>query len=1122
MKMREEFVHLKLHTEYSLLEGVGKIDEYLERAKKLGMKELAITDTAMFGVVEFYKKAYKKGIKPIIGLELFMDGLFSEGEFSITLLAKNQAGYKNLCKLSSLSFSRFSRSRNKVKYEELKSHSEGIIILSGGLNSELTESILGLKYSEFKQVILKFKQDFGEHFYVEVPAAEHFKSKIKTYIELTEECEVEYVATNDIYYPNIGDGVLQKIMLSIKDGNKMSHENIEMKYNDLYLKSIDQVRESFIGYEKAIENSVKIARECNVVFEFDKFKFPKYDLPEGTSEEDFIRKLVYEGLEKKYNKVLSEEIKSRTEYELDIINKMGYNGYFIIVWDFIKYAKDNGIYVGPGRGSSAGSIVSYALNITEVDPIKYNLIFERFLNPERISMPDIDIDFDQEQREQVIDYVVNKYGHEKVAHIITFGTLKARAAIRDVGRVLDVDLKKVDKIAKLIPHFSELEDALKNVQELKNMYNGDNEVRNVIDYSLKLEGKVRHASVHAAGIVISKDTLDDEIPTYSDGRASFLSTQYQMKELEELGILKMDFLGLKNLTILRKTVENIKKIHGININLNEIPLEDKKTYELLTEADTLGVFQCESYGIRRLMQKMKIEKFEDIIALLALYRPGPLRSGMVDDFIASKNEGAAIKYSVESLKDVLEETYGVILYQEQVLKIVNQLASYTLGEADSLRRAMGKKIPEIMEQNREMFIKRAVGNKLSKEKAEEVFNLIDKFSGYGFPKSHSVAYALVVYWTAYFKTNYFKEFFAATMSTEMYNIERLSMFINEAKDKDIKVLTPDVNLSDYEFIAENKGIRFGMLAIKNVGINIVKKVLEAREIEKYESYSDFVYRMKKEGLSKKQLESFIFSGSLDEFSGNRREKATAVEKVMEWSEKKFNSEEDLQMILFGGKAQKIGDFVMEKEDEYSENILLDKEKEVLGVYLSSHPLDSYREYLNIIDKNKIDSLSTNKRVRIIGMIKDIKKMITKKSGEPMAKFILEDYKSKVEVVCFPREYIKFGYEIFDGNIVMIEGNVSQNKERISVGLTSISSLKDLDENHKLKLYILIDEETKGKMVQLKKIIMENSGNNNAYFAVNEDKKKEIIKLNAKYNVAITHKLIYELCREIGSEKLRIR
>ena len=1120
--MREEFVHLKLHTEYSLLEGVGKIDEYLERAKKLEMKELAITDTAMFGVVEFYKKAYKKGIKPIIGLELFMDGLFSEGEFSLTLLAQNQTGYKNLCKLSSLSFSRFSRSRNKVKYEELKNHSDGLFILSGGINSELTDSILNFKYSEFKQIILKFKKDFGDHFYVEVPAAEHFRNKIKTYIEMTEECEVEYVATNDVYYPNMGDSVLQRIMLSIKDGNKISNENIEMKYNDLYLKSVEQVKESFTGYEKAIENSLKIARECNVVFEFDKFKFPKYDLPEGTSEETFIRKLVYEGLEKKYDSNLSDEIKERTEYELDIINKMGYNGYFIIVWDFIKYAKDNGIYVGPGRGSSAGSIVSYALNITEVDPIKYNLIFERFLNPERISMPDIDIDFDQEQREQVIDYVVNKYGHEKVAHIITFGTLKARAAIRDVGRVLDVDLKKVDKIAKLIPHFSELEDALKNVHELKNMYNGDNEVRNVIDYSLKLEGKVRHASVHAAGVVISKDILDDEIPTYSDGRASFLSTQYQMKELEELGILKMDFLGLKNLTILRKTVENIKKTYGVEINLNDVPLEDEKTYELLTEADTLGVFQCESYGIRRLIKKMKIEKFGDIVALLALYRPGPLRSGMVDDFIASKNEGAAIKYTVESLKEVLEETYGVILYQEQVLKIVNQLANYTLGEADSLRRAMGKKIPEIMEQNREMFIKRAVENNLTNEKAEEVFNLIDKFSGYGFPKSHSAAYALVVYWTAYFKTNYFKEFFAATMSTEMYNIDRLSLFINEARDKGIRVLIPDINLSDYEFKSEEEGIRFGMLAVKNVGINIVKKVLEARETEKYESYEDFVYRMKKEGLNKKQLESFIFSGSLDQFPGNRKEKFSSIEKVLEWSEKKYNSEEDLQMILFGGKAQKIGDFILEKDDEYSENSLLEKEKEILGVYLSKHPLDNYKEYLKIIDKNKIEDLKVNKKVRIVGMIKDIKKMITKKTGEPMTRFILEDYKSKVEVVCFPREYIKFSYEIFDGNIVMIEGNVSQNKEKLSVGLTNINSLRELDENHKLKLYILIDEETKGKMVQIKKIIMENKGSNSTYFAVNEEEKKEIIKLNVKYNVAITHKLINELCKEIGHEKLRIR
>lgn len=1120
--MKEEFVHLKLHTEYSLLEGVGKIDEYLERAKKLDMKELAVTDTAMFGVIEFYRKALKKGIKPIIGLELFMDGLFSEGEFSLTLLAKNQTGYKNLCKLSSLSFSRFNRSRNKIKYEELKKYSEGLFVLSGGINSEMTHSILGFKYSEFKQFILKLKSDFKENFYVEVPAAEFLKNKIEIYIKMTEECETEYVATNDIYYPNLGDSVLQKIMLSIKEGSKISSDNEELRYNDLYLKSSEQMKETFSGFEKAIENSVKIARECNVSFNFDEFKFPKYELPEGVSESGFIKELVYEGLRKKYGENLSDEITKRAEYELDVINKMGYNGYFIIVWDFIKYAKDNGIYVGPGRGSSAGSIVSYALNITEVDPIKFNLIFERFLNPERISMPDIDIDFDQEQREQVIDYVVKKYGHEKVAHIITFGTLKARAAIRDIGRVLGTNLKKVDKIAKLIPHFSELEDALKNVSELKRMYNSDNEVRNIIDYSLKLEGKVRHASVHAAGIVISKDTLDDEIPTYSDGRASFLSTQYQMKELEDLGILKMDFLGLKNLTILRKTIENIRITRGETLKLNEIPLENEKTYKLLTQGDTLGVFQCESYGIRRLMQKVKIEKFEDIVALLALYRPGPLRSGMVDDFIASKNEGATIKYPHESLKETLSETYGVILYQEQVLKIVNILANYTMGEGDTLRRAMGKKIPELMEQNRAMFIKKATENNIEPKKAEEIFDLIDKFSGYGFPKSHSVAYALVAYWTAYLKTNYFKEFFAATMSTEMYNIDRLSLFINEARDKGVTVLLPDVNSSDYEFIAEKEGIRFGLLAIKHVGISIVKKVMEVREKERFDSYEDFVYRLKKEGLNKKQLEAFVFSGSLDEFSGNRKEKFSSIDKILEWCEKKFNSEEDLQMILFGGKSQKIGDFSLERSDEYSEDMLLEKEKEFLGVYLSKHPLDRYKNLINIIDKSRMDELRTSRKVRIIGMIKDIKKMVTKKTGEPMARFALEDYKSKVEVVCFPRDYINFGYEIFDGNIVMIEGTTAENGGKISVNAVNISSLKDINENHKLKLYILIDDETKEKMVQIKKVIMENNGKNTVYFALNENKKREVIKLSEKYKVSLTIKLINDLLELFGHDKIKIK
>ena len=1134
--MESKFTNLQLHTEYSLLEGVGKIDEYIARAKNLNMSSLAITDTSMFGVIEFYKKCLKSGIKPIIGLEVFLDGIVTEGEYSLTLLAKNEKGYKNLSKLSSISYSRFSRRRNKIKYEELLKYSEDIYILSGGIHSEAIEGLKNYKYPEVKKMLLKLSKDFGERFYVEIPSSIGLYNVKKSFFEIVKETNLEYVLVNDVYYPNNGDAILQKIMSSIKDGNKIDSNEVEIQYDDLYLKSQIQIVESFSDFdnifiEKGIENTQIISKNCNIKFNFDEFKFPEYDLPEGITEENYIRDLVYDGLRKKYSKDLPKNVIDRAEYELQIINKMGYNGYFIIVWDFIKYAKENGVYVGPGRGSAAGSLVSYALNITEIDPLKYNLIFERFLNPERISMPDIDIDFDQEQREMVIEYVLRKYGFERVAHIITFGTLKARAAIRDVGRVLNINIKKVDKVAKLIPFMMELETALSSVDRLQELYKTDHEVKQLIDYSLKLEGRVRHASVHAAGIVISKNTLDDEIPTYSDGKTKVLSTQYQMKELEDLGILKMDFLGLKNLTILRKTIENIRKTKNKEVILSNITLEDEKTYKLLTLGDTLGIFQCESPGIRNLMRRVKIESFEDIIAVLALYRPGPLRSGMVEDFIQSKNNKVKIRYMHDSLKQILEETYGMILYQEQVMKIVNLMANYSLGEADELRRAIGKKIPEIMEENRNKFVIKSIENGIDGKIAQEVYQLIDKFGGYGFNKSHSAAYALIVYWTAYFKVNYTKEFFAAVMSTEMYNIERLSLFINEAKEKGIPVTLPDVNESEYEFTVRDNKIIFGLLAIKGIGINTVSSVINTRQDEtdgNYKSYDDFVYRVKQEGLNKKQLEALIFSGSLDCFYGNRREKHHSIDRIMEWSDKKFNSEEDLQLILFDGKIQKFEEFHLEKMEEFKKTILLNKEKEYLGVYITDHPLNIYKNIIDIIDYtpiNNLENIGKNNQVsrtRIIGIISDVNKITTKSSMEPMSKFKLEDLTNSIECVCFPKDFIKYGFQIYEDNVVIIDGYINNEKNKKILVVSKITNILDLEENNSLNLYILIDEDTKDFTSDLKRLIKENKGENKVYMAVINDNKKEVIKLSDKYNVSLSKLFIRKLVNLIGLKKIKIR
>lgn len=1131
--MENKFIHLKLQTEYSLLEGVGKIEEYIKKAKEIGLDTLAITDTAMFGVIEFYKKCKKENIKPIIGLTVYLDGLASEGEYSLTLIAKNQTGYKNLSKLSSLSYSRFSRRRNKIKYEELTEFSDGLFVLSGGIYSESVQSLIDYKYAEAKKSLKKLMIDFGENFYVEIPSSKKLNNIREFLIEIIQDLEANYLFTNDVCYCNEDEAILQKIVKSIKEGNKLSFDSKEKEYTDLYLKKYDEIKQIFVEYgdeffETGIKNIEFIVNNSQVDFNFDEFKFPKYNLPEGVTEKEYLRKIVYNGLNEKYENKLSQKVIDRIEYELKIINDMGYNGYFIIVWDFIKFARENGVYVGPGRGSAAGSLVSYALNITEIDPIEYNLIFERFLNPERISMPDIDIDFDQEQREIVIDYVLKKYGKEHVAHIITFGTLKARAAIRDVGRVLGIDLKKVDVVAKLIPHNMELQEGIKTIESLKQLYNHDDEIKNMIDYSKRIEGKVRHASVHAAGLVISKEKLDEEIPLYSDGKMSMASTQYQMKELEDLGVLKIDFLGLKNLTVLRKTIENIEKNRGEKISLNEINLNDKKTYELLTKADTLGVFQCESFGIRNLMKKVRIEKFEDVIALLALYRPGPLRSGMVDDFIASKNTSAKIKYPDDSLKDILEETYGVILYQEQVMKIVNEMADYSLGEADELRRAIGKKIPEIIEQNREKFVTKATLKGVKAEKANYIYNLIDKFGGYGFNKSHSAAYALIVYWTAYFKANYTLEFFAALMTTEMYNIDKLSVIINEAREKKIEILVPDVNFSSYEFTVEDGKIRFGMTAIKGVGINFVEDLINVRNEKEFKKYDDFVYRMKQKGLNKKNLESLILSGSLDGMRGNRKEKFESIDKILEWASKKYIADEAIELMLFGGKNETVNDFYLEKMEEFSQSKLLKNEKEYLGIYVSNHPLNTKKGFLEIIDHLKISELDDWRNrnrikkynnIKLIGIIKDIKKMITK-NGDPMTKFNLEDFTGMVEIICFPKSFIEKGYKILEDKIVLIEGKIDQDGSKYSIILNDIVELDEINEKKDLKLYLLIDNESLENTEKLKEIIRKYRGENQVYFAIRKENKNEVVKFNGN-GVNLSKQFLRELVKIIGINKVKI-
>lgn len=1135
--MNKEFVHLHVHTEYSLLDGVGKIDEYLERAKELGMSSLAITDHGnMFGVVEFYKKALKKGIKPIIGIEAYVAEKKANertgDNFHLILLAKNIEGYKNLLKLSSYGYINGFYYKPRIDRELLSKHSEGLIALSACMKGEIPFALLKGEDQKARDILEDYVRIFSkDNFYIELQdnGVEGQVELNKKLYALSKEYGLKSVVTNDVHYVHQGDDILQDIVVCLQTGAKLDDEKrMKIDTPEIFLKSREQILYKFSEYEEAVNNTMEIASRCNLELDFGTFKFPHYEIPEEEeSIATYLNTLVYEGAKHRFGEELSKEQKERIEYEMNVINSMGYAAYFVVVWDFIDYAKKQGIPVGPGRGSAAGSMVAYLLGITELDPMKYNLIFERFLNPERISMPDIDIDICQERRQEVIEYVTEKYGKDKVAQIITFGTMKARGGIRDVGRVMNVPLSKVDKIAKLIPFGSTIDAAIKNVSDLRDIYETDPEVQKMLDYSRRLEGKVRHASIHAAGVVISKEPLEEEVALYSDKKTGAISTQFQMKELEEIGLVKMDFLGLRNLTILKRTVDYIKKTRDLDIELNSIKLDDEKTYEIFKKGKTLGVFQLESDGIRKLLMKLSPDCFEDIIAILALYRPGPLGSGMVDDFVNAKHGRAKIKYPHPMLEETLRETYGVILYQEQIMKIVNVMANYSLGEADVLRRAIGKKIPEIMEENRGKFVKRSVENGVEESKAKEIFSLIDKFAGYGFNKSHSAAYALIAYWTAYFKANYTVEYYAALMTSERNDIDKIAVYIRDAKKMEIEVLAPDVNYSYKRFRVEDNKIRFGMSAIKNIGEGIVGKLVEERTVNgKYETYKDFVYRAKKIGLNKKMLEALILSGSLDSIDGKRSEKHEDIERALDYASKKMQRENDLQMTLFGGQYS-VENYTLISLDEFSEEEILKGEKEYLGLYFSGHPLDKYYAKLKVFKFVSSKDVMTKdyKRVKMAGIIRSINKRVTK-AGQVMADFLIEDYTGAIKVIVFPRQYIENSYLMMENTPIILEGAVKNDYfggiEERKIIADNIKSIDEIDEIRDFKVYILVEGHNKIKSDDLKKIMLNHQGKDQTYIALKEEGKKTLIKLDRKYWVSPSLEFVKEVEKLLGGETIIIK
>ena len=1073
------FTHLHVHSEYSLLDGMSKINKAPEYVKSLGMDSLAITDHGvMFGIIDFYKSCKKSGIKPIIGCEVYVaprtrfdkDPDRDRNMNHLILLAENMIGYKNLTKLVSAAFTEGFYFKPRVDKELLREHSEGIICLSACLAGAIPRKILNGDYSGAKAEALELRDIFGkDNFYLEIQ--NHFLDDDKPatlgLVKLAEEIGAPLVATNDAHYIKRSDAKAHDVLLAIQTGSTVDDENRMRFANDeFYLKSESEMMELFPEHPEAIENSHKIAERCNVEFEFGEYHLPEFIPPEGMTNKDYLRKLCYDGLERRYGSEALQDgstYRDRLESELEVIEKMGYVEYFLIVWDFIHYAKSNDIPVGPGRGSAAGSIVAYSLAITEIEPIKYNLIFERFLNPERVSMPDIDVDFCIDRRQEVIDYVVQKYGKDKVSQIITFGTLKAKAAVRDVGRALNASYAEADSIAKAIP--AELgmtiSKALDINRDLRARYETEPLVKNILDMSMAVEGMPRHSSTHAAGIVISKMPLDEYVPLYMSDKG--LATQFNMTTIEELGLLKMDFLGLRNLTMINEAIQLIKENHGVEIDFSKMDYDDPAVYEMISKGNTQGIFQLESAGMTEFMKNLNPSCFEDIVAGISLYRPGPMDS--IPKYIENKKNPEKVKYVDPHLEPILNVTYGCMVYQEQVMQIVRELGGYSFGRSDLVRRAMSKKKMSVMLEEKKYFIHGkddsdgtpsiagCVANGIPERAAEAIFDDMVSFAEYAFNKSHAAAYAVVSYETAYLKAHYPVEFMAALMSSVMGEPRHIAAYIRNCKELGIEVLPPSVLHSRRKFIAKDGKIRFGLLAIKNVGSSIVDAIVEGRRGRDIDNLYDFIKSIEPSELNKKAIECLIKAGAMDEFTQNRAALLAISDDAVGAAQSSARRVSKDQISLFQLDSDIMEDVKTAPELPNIQNFdkahLLSMEKEMMGVYLSGHPLDKYRDLIDenitantaeIFDSNLSgdgenesefieerasgsNRFNDGDTVIMAGMVGDLRRMITK-SNQEMARLTIEDYYGVITAIVFPRDYAKAKYVLENDAIVAIKGTLS--------------------------------------------------------------------------------------------------
>ncbi len=1140
--MASNFVHLHAHSEYSLLDGSIKVERLVARAKELEMPAVALTDHGnMFGMIHFYRSARKAGIKPILGMEAYItrgsrhDRTRKQGELSQTdhliLLARNIDGYHNLIKLSSIAYTEGFYYKPRIDFELLEQYSGGLIATTSCLRGTVAQMALNNGYDDARTAADRYRSIFGEdNYYIEMQdhGLEPQKQLNEVYKRMTVDMGIPLIVTNDVHYLNAEDADAHEALLCLQTGSDLDDpRRFRFASRELFFKTEEEMLELFPDVPEALENTVGVAEKCNVELDEGNLHLPKFPLPEGFDRNiDYLRSLAHDGLKTRFGDV-SEEIENRLEYELGVIEGMDFPGYFLIVRDIVNYAKSQEIPVGPGRGSAAGSLVTYAVGITDIDPIEHGLLFERMLNPERVSMPDIDIDFCFERRDEVINYVIERYSKENVCQIITFGTMAARGVVRDVGRVLKIPFADVDRIAKMIPGVpgTSLADSLEKVPELKALVESGEQYQRLMKYSLSLEGIARHASIHAAGMIITPTPLVNHVPLYRSNKGE-ITSQYDMKSIDAIGLLKIDVLGLRTLTVIDKSLRMIADNFGIRIKSENIPLDDEKSFEMLRAGDTTAVFQLESSGMKELLRNLQPTSFSDIIAVNALYRPGPLQSGMVNTFVDCKHGRKKIKYEHPVLEPILNDTYGVILYQEQVMQIASNMAGFTLGEADLLRKAMGKKQLDVMEGQKKKFLDGSDKNEIPKQTAQAIWDQMESFAQYGFNKSHSAAYAVVSVRTAYLKANYPAEFMAATLTSELHDTDRILVLLEDCRDLTLNVVPPNINTSEAEFRAKDDFIFYGLGAIKNVGLGAVEAIVEERETGgPFRSLENLCTRISSRVVNKRVYESLIQSGALDSFPGHRAQMMNSLERIMERAARRSRDAERGQFGLFG-EVEDVDEVVMEELEPWSKRDELRHEKEALGFFLTGHPLEKYKAVLSMMSSatsKDIKGSSNGKEVVFGGLVITIKQILDRKQNQ-MAFVTVEDREGQAEAIVFASVLEKAKRHIHEDGVVLLKGKISnRNGGEGKLLVDTVTAVSEDRFPASKEVHLTLDlgalgEETLSK---IKELLAEKSGEAKLYFHLKENGRCTHVIAARSQGVKLDYDLVSQLSDAVGPENIRL-